>query len=245
MDILPASHGDEISSSIGCDSYLKPLERQVERGQLFMHSALGESFTRLGETEIFLHSLLDLLLAKGIVNEDELSATTLNVRLELVDRGELSGPGIAVRVEESADTPRPPVEVDCKARMHICHAVCCKLDFALSIAEVETGKIKWDLGRPYFIRHEEDGYCTHIDQDAGGCKIYCDRPAICRWYSCANDERIWKNFESMELNEEWIAAHLSPTTSPRLTGTLMNNAGNASKLIQLTPRGEIGRPNVT
>lgn len=210
-----------------------------------MHSALGESFTRLGETEIFLHSLLDLLLAKGIVNEDELSATTLNVRQELVDRGELSGPGIAVRVEESADTPRPPVEVDCKARMHICHAVCCKLDFALSIAEVETGKIKWDLGRPYFIRHEEDGYCTHIDQDAGGCKIYCDRPAICRWYSCANDERIWKHFESMELNEEWIAAHLSPTTSPRLTGTLMNNAGNASKLIQLTPRGEIGRPNVT
>jgi Fe-S-cluster containining protein len=244
MDMLPVPHSDELHSSTNGGSGLKPLERQVERGQLFAHTALGESFTRLGETEVFLHGLLDLLLAKGIINEDELSATMLNVRQELVDRGELAGPGIAVRIEEPEDTPRPPVEVDCKARMHICHAVCCKLDFALSIAEVEVGKIKWDLGRPYFIRHEEDGYCTHIESEAGGCKIYCDRPAICRWYSCAGDERIWKNFEKMELNEEWIEAHLSPTTSPRLTGTLMNGSENASKLIQLTPRSKIDRSGV-
>ncbi len=242
MDSLPVPPDNDLRRSLDGDAGLKQLERQVERSQLFAHTALGESFTRVGETEVFLHGLIDLLLTRGMVKEDELRTTIAKVRQELVDRGELSGPGIAVQVEEPTDIPRLPVEVDCKARMHICHAVCCKLDFALSLSEVEAGKIKWDLGRPYFIRHEEDGYCTHNDRLCGNCGIYADRPAVCRRYSCADDERIWKNFEQMELNTEWIEAHLSTTTGPQLIGMLVNSSEQASKLVQLTPRNQISRP---
>jgi hypothetical protein len=44
--------------------------------------------------------------------------------------------------------------VNCEERLHICKAACCQLDFALSVEEVESGKVKWDLGRPYFIRQD-------------------------------------------------------------------------------------------
>ena len=36
-----------------------------------------------------------------------------------------------------------------------------------------------------------------------------DHPFVCRKYSCANDARIWSNFEKMELNQEWIENNLS------------------------------------
>src|SRR5262249_22332691 len=41
-------------------------------------------------------------------------------------------------------------------------------DFALSVPEIEAGAARWDLGRPYFIRQEADGLCTHkIDANVG------------------------------------------------------------------------------
>ena len=104
--------------------------------------------------------------------------------------------------------PGPPV--DCAARMHVCHAVCCKLRFALSADEIEAGRVRWDLGRPYMIRHEADGFCTHNDRACGSCRVYAHRPTPCRTYSCVGDTRIWKDFERMELNTEWIAANLGP-----------------------------------
>ena len=80
--------------------------------------------------------------------------------------------------------------------------------------------VKWDLGRPYFIRHEASGYCTHIDPATLACRIYGDRPAVCRGYSCAGDDRIWLDFEAMVLNVEWIEAHVRPT-GPHFIGPLM------------------------
>jgi Fe-S-cluster containining protein len=114
------------------------------------------------------------------------------------------------------------VEVDCAARLHVCNAVCCKLDFALSTAEVEAGVVKWDLGRPYLIRQESDGHCTHLNRNSGLCKLYSDRPGVCRKYNCAGDKRIWKNFETMELNTEWISENLYPKR-PRALRVLMND----------------------
>ena len=36
-----------------------------------------------------------------------------------------------------------------------------------------------------------------------------DRPSVCRSYTCADDDRIWKDFDAMELNHEFIDAKLS------------------------------------
>jgi Fe-S-cluster containining protein len=140
----------------------------------------------------------------------------------MVGQGDLANAGVALRVDAPEEETRPPVKVDCAARMHICHAICCQLDFALTQAEVESGQVKWDLGHPYYIRHEANGFCTHNNRATGGCGVYADRPAICRSYSCANDGRIWKDFEKMELNEEWLAENLSPSR-PRALRVLMHN----------------------
>ena len=202
---------------------LVQLERQVERGNLFAHTALGENVIRLGELEVLLHGLTDALLAKGVVNESEVAAAMSKVQGELKQRNVANGARTMVRSEKGQTNPDVPVEVDCSARLHICHAACCRLDFALSVSEVESGKVKWDLGRPYFIRRESDGCCTHLDSASGTCRIYPDRPGVCTGYTCAGDARIWKDFEKMVLNQEWIDANLSHTTEPHVVAALMHD----------------------
>jgi Fe-S-cluster containining protein len=182
------------------------LERQVERGSLFTHTALSNNADRINEAEAFLYGLIDLLLDKGLVTQEEISSKTEAVRQEMIERGETIGPGVALRID--GEKPADFVPVNCEERLHICHAVCCKLSFPLSGPEVESGGLKWDLGRPYYIRHEADGYCTHQNRGTGGCSVYDHRPGVCRGYSCAHDERIWKDFDQMILNDEWIDENL-------------------------------------
>jgi Fe-S-cluster containining protein len=225
-------------------SGLAQLERQVERGHLFAHSALGENSVRLGEVEVLLHGLIDSLLAKGIVNEAEVLTTAQKVRSELIKRNEVNGARTVVRLEDKEENLQPPVEVDCRSRLHICHAVCCKLDFALSIPEVESGKVKWDLGRPYFIRHDNHGRCVHLDSESGGCRIYEDRPSVCRGYSCAPDRRIWNDFEKMELNQDWIDANVSRGTEPRMIGALMHGHNCLTEAVPSGDEAERGTDHV-
>lgn len=80
--------------------------------------------------------------------------------------------------------------------------------------------LKWDLGRPYQIRHDAAGTCVHNDAETHGCGVYADRPGVCRRYSCANDERIWSDFENMQLNTAWIEENLH-ATGPRLAHATM------------------------
>lgn len=127
-------------------------------------------------------------------------------------------PSVALAVDP-AEGP-PPVEVNCAERMHICHAVCCKLNFALTAQDIDTGKVKWDLGFPFMIRHEEDGYCTHLERGSGACGVYADRPGVCRRFSCANDARIWSDFEKMELNHEFLDEYVSGEHRIRIRSSL-------------------------
>lgn len=220
----PAGNGSEPH-----DPALGQLEYQVERGSFFTHTALGRNSIRLGEVEAFAYGLIDVLLAKGIISSEEVKTAVERVRQELTSRGDVPGTGVALRMErqeestESTESTEFSVKVDCAARMNICRAVCCKLDFALSKSEVESGKVKWDLGRPYFIRHAPNGYCVHNDCQTGGCKIYSDRPAVCRGYSCAGDRHIWNDYEKMELNAEWIEANLTEAIRPHITCSFMQN----------------------
>ncbi|MGH2733932.1 MAG: YkgJ family cysteine cluster protein [Actinomycetota bacterium] len=195
------------------DAPLADLERQLERGSQFAQAALDQMGGRLAGAEGYLHELVDLLKTRGV-----LAATDLATEDQDHDDPEepsrapdaparLSWPGIALRAEP--EEPPPPVTVNCAERMHICHAVCCKLNFALTPREVEGGKIKWDLGFPYMIRHGSNGYCIHNDTTTGRCTSYADRPGVCHRYDCTNDRRIWKDFDNMVLNEEWIRTNLA------------------------------------
>ena len=188
---------------------LDDLARQVERASLFTHSALGRNGARVRELESFVYGLIDALLAQGVVASDAVETAVKKVREELDASGDVPEPGVALRIDPPASEQAPPVEVDCAARMHVCQAVCCKLDFALTADEVEHGVLRWDLGRPYLIRHEGDGWCTHNERESGRCGVYEDRPRPCRAYSCAGDDRIWTDFDRMELNTEWIEENVA------------------------------------
>ncbi len=178
------------------------LETQVERGSLFTHTALSKQATRLNEIESFLYAIIDVLTEKGITPPDDFQELVKRIRQEMVSNNEMAQTGLVLKEDEEGITK--PNIVNCSERIHICQAVCCKLDFALSANEVESGKVKWDLGRPYMIRQRKDCYCVHNNMKNKKCSIYTDRPSFCKQYDCSKDARIWKDFEKMELNHEWI-----------------------------------------
>jgi Fe-S-cluster containining protein len=194
---------------------LDELERQIERGSIFTQAVFQKSFTRLSLVEATVAELIEALSTKGVVSASDLpGATEAKARAEARQadapqddpQRSLRWPAIALRVDPEEPPEAEPV--DCAARMHICKAVCCKLKFALSSEEVEAGKVKWDIGHPYIIRQDSTGYCCHNDPTSGGCRIYDERPGLCRRYSCRHDGRIWTDFEGMVRNEEWISTHI-------------------------------------
>ena len=194
------------------------LERQLERGSLFTHTALSRNAGRIHEAESFLYGVIDLLIAQGVITQDQVLQAANQTRQEMLAKGELDDPGIALRSDGEGDGSL--ARVDCAERLPICRAACCALTFALSIEEVESGLVRWDLGEPYNIRREATGLCTHLDPQARGCRIYAHRPGICQRYSCARDERIWKDFDNRVLNREWLAEHTGGSR-PRLVAAQM------------------------
>jgi Fe-S-cluster containining protein len=183
------------------------LEQQLTRGAYYLHTAMTRQAERLNESEAFLFGLIDTLLESGAVEETKLQGKINALREEVRMKGEQFTTGVMVR----QDPALPPVapDINCAERLPICQAACCRLSFALSVAELEEGKIRWDLGRPYLIRHDAQGRCVHLQAGSCGCSVYEDRPRVCKVYSCREDRRIWTDFEGMVLNTEWIEQNLS------------------------------------
>lgn len=197
------------------------LDRMVERGSLFVHASFDRIAARATRIERELHTLTETLRARGLLDSEGAAGAegmAAGDAADMESAGEapegVPWPTFALRAE--GPRPDPTREVNCAERMHVCHAVCCKLHFALSASEVDAGKVRFDLGWPYMIRHDQDGYCTHNDRATGFCGVYADRPGICRKYSCAGDGRIWSDFDAMELNHEWLDANLGPAERIRL-----------------------------
>lgn len=212
------------------------LERQLERSSMFTQACLQKVLSQITDTRDVLAELVQILRVKGILDEvgatgqasgepevdlapapdvDPPAERTPPVQRPAMEEGKVwRWPSIALAV----DTDDRAEPVNCAERMHVCHAVCCRLSFALTGPEVEAGKVRWDLGFPYHIRHDDHGNCVHNDPNGGGCTIYADRPGVCRRYSCAHDPRIWTDFDAMELNHEWIEANLGGHEKIRVSG---------------------------
>jgi Fe-S-cluster containining protein len=189
------------------------LERQLRHASFFVQASLEQHGKLTGKLDVYLTSLIELLMDRGVIDAEALAQAVETNRetheAESRARFETDGilppwPTVMVRQDDPDDPVGPEVEVDCEARMHICQAVCCSLPFPLSAAEVEAGDVRWDLGHPYVIRQTAEGWCTHNDRSNGHCDVYHKRPGVCRSYSCAHDERIWKDFDNMVLNHEYL-----------------------------------------
>lgn len=192
------------------DHFTEELEQQVERLGFYTHTGLSVQAERINEIESFLYGLIDTLIADGSLDSQRLEEMVSKVKEETMNKKEHLHAGISLRMDQASKQRPMTREVNCSERLHICKAVCCRLSFSLSIAEVESGKVKWDLGQPYYIRQDKQNYCSHIKKDEMCCSIYHDRPAVCRTYSCAHDDRIWVDFDKMILNEEWIEKNIQP-----------------------------------
>ena len=197
------------------------LETQMERAGVFTHQELATLSAQLHDTATFVYGLIDYLTEKGMVVPDELKSVIASVKSEMEERNVQHKPQIFIRDDSKTGAEYTPV--DCETRRPVCKSICCKLNFPLTQVEIEAGHIKWDLGRPYHIRKQKNGFCTHFEMEKRCCGVYENRPGICRRYTCANDNRIWKDFDNMILNHEWLQANLDiPLNSDEITPAMVN-----------------------
>jgi Fe-S-cluster containining protein len=113
------------------------------------------------------------------------------------------GAGIQARYFRS---PPGREAVDCRERLDLCRAACCRLFNAyLSPHEIRSKNYEWDAGRPYALVRR-NGSCVYLSADCN-CQVYDDRPLSCSTYSCRNDKRIWQDFDKRILNpklKRWL-----------------------------------------
>lgn len=136
--------------------------------------------------------LYEVLEGKGVLGPGH---RRLNEKLGA--QAEVQGPGRKVRLRQYIDKYQiEGADIDCAARIHLCQARCCSFTFPLSPQDLDEGGVRWDVEDPYMIRHDEDGYCSHLDRGTLGCTIHQRRPATCRQYDCRQDPRVWVDFEA-------------------------------------------------
>jgi hypothetical protein len=176
---------------------------EVTGGFLYCHSRLNANTSKVLESSAFLYALIELLVEKGVLEVKDLDARKQQVAARLLDRFLDKGMGVALQQDEQDKyTFTATVEIDCENRVHLCKAACCRMGFALSQQDVEEGVIKWDLGRPYLIAQDADGYCRHLDRQAMRCTVRAQRPLPCRGYDCRRDKRIWSDFDNRIVNPD-------------------------------------------
>ena len=175
----------------------------LEMAMELVTSLIGLHGERISKNDLLLYSISNLLVGKGILQRDELYTAIEQAHDDAEELHKSSFPNVYMRHDDEVDD-KESISVNCEKRKHLCKGACCKLTFALSEDEVEAGNVKWDLEKPYYIRHEENGYCSHINSENYGCTIYNNRPDLCRAYSCKDDERIWEDFDNMIPNKEYL-----------------------------------------
>ena len=183
--------------------FSEQLRQEVVGGLLYCHHRANTNTSKTLEVTAFAYALIELLIEKGLLTEDELNERKCEVGIRLVDKLKDNGMGVMLQGSET-DKYRfdGGAKIDCENRVHLCKAACCRLGFALSKQDIEEGIVKWDLSRPYMNRRGKDGYCIHLERQTCSCEIYHNRPVPCRGYDCRNDKRIWLDFEKKIVNPE-------------------------------------------
>jgi hypothetical protein len=185
------------------------LRREVAEGLLYTHSRLNTNTKKILEAASFLYALIEILEDKGLITIEELDERKKIVGNRLTKQFRQNGNGVMLQDPEyDKYTFQSGAAIDCENRVHLCKAACCRLPFALSKQDIREGIVHWDLGQPYLIAQDKDGYCVHLNRGSCGCSVYAHRPVPCRGYDCRNDKRIWLDFEQRTVNpaivrEDW------------------------------------------
>lgn len=177
------------------------LRQEVAEGLFYTHFRLSQAANKTLEGSAFLYGLIELLSEKGLISVEELDERKKIVAERLIAQFKEKGLGVMLQDDvEDKYSFQGEAHIDCENRVEFCHAACCRLRFALSKQDVHEGVIKWDLGKPYLIAQNKDGYCTHFERGTCRCTVREQRPVPCRGYDCRNDKRIWADFENKIVN---------------------------------------------
>jgi hypothetical protein len=108
-----------------------------------------------------------------------------------------TGTGVVVAPSNASD-----VTVDCENRLPLCKAACCRIFNVLLVAEeIEGNRYDWNPRAPYTLHKNRLG-CVHLRSGDWSCSIHGSRPSTCSGYNCANDQRIWADFEKAIINPD-------------------------------------------
>lgn len=185
------------------DARLEKLRSDVAAGLMYAHGRENANTSKVLEVAAFSYALIELLMERGIISVEELDERKKQVGQRLSEKFMEKGMGVALTSDEQDKYAyEGSVEIDCENRIALCRGACCRLSFALTVQDLEEGRVKWDLGRPYMIRHDEDGYCHHVERTTKRCGLYDNRPVICRAYDCRKDKRIWEDFENRVVSPD-------------------------------------------
>lgn len=195
---------------------LPDLRQEIINGLLYTHGRLNANTQLAFEAQCQLAALTSLFCQKGIITAKELEEQEEIAAQELGKVFQERELGVMIQnpAPDKYSLKEEAVKFDCANRIHLCRAACCRLSFALSGQDVQEGIVRWNLGRPYMIAHQKDGYCSHLDRETLTCTIYKHQPVICQTYHCRNDRRIWVDFDSMVINPEIIRSDWPYCTKP-------------------------------
>jgi Fe-S-cluster containining protein len=192
---------------------------EVAAGFRYAHFRADANTGKLLEFASFLYATIDLLNKKGLLDLGELDEHKRQAAANLVEKFTTCGMGVVYQKPEYDKYKfEGEVKIDCENRIHLCHAACCKLRFALSKQDVEEGVVRWDFSAPYLVARGHDSYCQHLDRENKRCAIHAYRPVPCRAFDCRQDKRVWLDFENKVVNPQinepdWPAFLEAKTTS--------------------------------
>jgi len=187
---------DEMPEEIDpIEAAFRPIEPEdVELGLRFTHAMSMETKQRVAELSAGFYALVETFIARGILPREEWQARQPAALEREIKRLRSESLVVLSDVPDKYALDGLP-EIDCAARLPLCHARCCGINFPLSEQDLNERVVRWDYARPYRIAKGEGGYCVHNDPDDRRCTIYEARPAFCRRYDCRDDRRIWIDFE--------------------------------------------------
>jgi Fe-S-cluster containining protein len=166
----------------------KPAAKPIEPDVALLMEKLALEFAdkpELADQARKLDWMVDILILRGHLTENHRG---------MIKRIRATKRELIVLSSDPGTVP-PVIDVDCASLMHLCHGRCCSFTVPLSEQEVKSGKVQWDLLKPYTLQKSQStGYCKCVGND-GACTAYDARPRVCRTYDCRGDLRVWIDFD--------------------------------------------------